>query len=136
MSKAEKFAEKRHGKKAEKIAKDKERLGALIGEAKEKLKNEDVKSKLGGAYDTLLAFLRLIKAYVKGDYRSVGLGTIITIVIAILYFLNPLDLIPDFLFAVGLLDDVSVILWAGNKLVKEIDEFREWEKSQGQESEA
>lgn len=136
MSNAEKFANKRHGKKAEKIAKDKQRLGVLIGEAKEKLQKEDVKSRLGEAYETLTAFLRLIKAYIKGDYRSVGLGTIITIVIAILYFLNPLDLIPDFLFAIGLLDDVSVIMWAGNKLVTEINEFREWEKSVGQESEA
>ncbi len=135
MSKATKFAEKRHGKKAESIAKDKERLGALIGEAREKLNKEEVKGRMGEAYETLLAFLRLMKAYVKGDYRSVGIGTIVTIVIAILYFLNPLDLIPDFLFAVGLLDDVSVIMWAGKKLVNEIDEFRNWEKSQGQESE-
>ena len=76
-----------------------------------------------------MAFLRLVKAYIKGDYRSVGLGTIITIVISILYFLNPLDLIPDFLFAIGFLDDISVIMWAGTKLVNEIDEFKKWENS-------
>jgi len=136
MSKAEKFANKKHGKSAEKIAKDKERLGVLVGEAKEKLKDEKVRGRLGEAYETLTAFLRLVKAYVKGDYRSVGLGTIVTIVIAILYFLNPLDLIPDFLFAVGLLDDVSVIMWAGKKLVNEIEEFKNWESTNGEENES
>lgn len=129
MSKAEKFANKKYGKSAEKIARDKERLDNLVLEAKEKLKDEKVKGRLGEAYETLMAFLRLVKAYIKGDYRSVGLGTIITIVISILYFLNPLDLIPDFLFAIGFLDDISVIMWAGTKLVNEIDEFKKWENS-------
>ncbi|MCO4792184.1 MAG: DUF1232 domain-containing protein [Bacteriovoracaceae bacterium] len=129
MKKAEKLATKKFGKSAEKISQNKEELKELASKAFEKLDDEKVKGRLGEAFETLTAFLRLIKAYVKGDYRKVGIGTIISIVIAILYFLNPLDLIPDFLFAIGFLDDASVILWTGKKLLKDIEEFKTWETS-------
>lgn len=129
MKKIKDFARAKFEKKAEKISKNTEELDSLVSKASEKISNRNTKDRLGEAFGILGDFLRLIRAYIKGDYRKVSMGSLISIVIAILYFLNPMDLIPDFIFAIGLLDDISVIMWTGNKMMKELQEFKEWESS-------
>jgi uncharacterized membrane protein YkvA (DUF1232 family) len=52
-----------------------------------------------------------------------------TILAAIIYFLNPIDLIPDFIPGLGLTDDFSVLLWVYNSVSTEVVKFLEWEKS-------
>jgi len=53
--------------------------------------------------------LRLIRAYSKGEYRGVPDSTLVVIVAAIIYLINPLDVIPDALPALGFLDDATVL---------------------------
>ncbi|MBL7834088.1 MAG: DUF1232 domain-containing protein [Cyclobacteriaceae bacterium] len=48
---------------------------------------------------------------------------------AIIYFLNPIDLIPDFIPVLGLTDDFSVLLWVYNTVTHEIDKFLTWERA-------
>ncbi|WP_432762177.1 YkvA family protein [Streptococcus suis] len=48
----------------------------------------------------------------------------------LIYFFNPLDALPDFLFGPGLLDD-AFVLNACLTLVKSVvDDFRNWQTSQ------
>lgn len=77
----------------------------------------------------LLDMLRLLKAYFKGDYRRVPWTTIITAVGGVLYFVNPMDLIPDFLVGPGLLDDAAVLTFCLNALRHDLREFILWEKT-------
>ena len=70
--------------------------------------------------------LALLKAYVSGEYRNVSARSLITIVAAVLYFVVPMDLIPDFLLALGLLDDAAVIGYAFSVVRAEVREFEEW----------
>ncbi len=81
-----------------------------------------VKSKL----DVLV---RLIKSYTKGSYRNVPWKTIAAILAAIIYFVNPFDLIPDLAPVVGLTDDFSILLWVYSSVQTEIDKFLIWEQS-------
>lgn len=73
---------------------------------------------------------RLIKAYALGHYREVPWKTILLIVAAILYFLNPLDMVPDIIPLTGLTDDFAVLLWVYNSVSNEIEKFLTWEKAQ------
>jgi uncharacterized membrane protein YkvA (DUF1232 family) len=73
---------------------------------------------------------RLIKAYSAGQYKSVPLKTILLIVAAIVYFINPIDLIPDMLPLTGFTDDFGILLWIYNAVNVEIQKFLTWEKSQ------
>ncbi len=68
-------------------------------------------------------------AYANGKYRAVPWKTVMTLLAAIIYFLNPLDLIPDFIPLMGLTDDVAVLVWAYDLISTEIDKFMAWEKS-------
>jgi uncharacterized membrane protein YkvA (DUF1232 family) len=81
---------------------------------------------LAAAYEQLGLLIHLLSAYVRGEYRDVAATTLISIVAALLYFLAPLDALPDFLFGWGLLDDAAVISYVSTQLGKELEAFKQW----------
>ena len=54
---------------------------------------------------------------------------ILLVVAAVVYFVNPIDLLPDLIPVAGLTDDFGILLWVYNSLHTEIDKFILWEKS-------
>ena len=74
---------------------------------------------------------RLLRAWVKGDYKNISTSSIIAAVAAIIYFVNPLDLIPDFIPIIGQIDDILVLGYFVKILNKEIEKFMAWEAAQG-----
>ncbi|MGG3469914.1 YkvA family protein [Neobacillus pocheonensis] len=89
-------------------------------------KANDKKGSLSEVWDKLQLLLELIKAYSKGEYKNVSKSTIMTVIGAILYFVSPLDIVPDFLVGIGLIDDAAVIGYTLKKLGTEIEEFKKW----------
>jgi uncharacterized membrane protein YkvA (DUF1232 family) len=86
---------------------------------------------LGEAWEKLQLFFDLVQAYSKGEYRNVAPTTMLTIIGAILYFVSPLDVVPDFLVGLGIVDDAAVITFTLKKLSVEINEFKKWKNSKG-----
>ena len=72
---------------------------------------------------------RLLRAYAQGEYREIPWKSLLLIVAAILYFINPIDLIPDLMPLVGLTDDFAVLFMVYKSIGADIDKFLEWEKS-------
>jgi len=71
------------------------RLLRLVAQAIQKAGNVKWTGDNAAAAKTgVYAFLRLCKAYAVGDYRAVSLKTMLLVIAAILYFVNPLDLMP------------------------------------------
>lgn len=87
------------------------------------------KSQLKTVKNDLQTFIRLVQAWATRRYTHVNKSTIAWVIVALLYFVNPLDAIPDFILGLGFVDDISVIGLVMNAIHKEIEEFREWEKS-------
>ena len=73
---------------------------------------------------------RLLKAYSHGEYRTIPWKSYLLVVAAILYFINPIDLIPDLMPILGLTDDFAVLLMVYKSIGADIDKFLVWEKSQ------
>jgi uncharacterized membrane protein YkvA (DUF1232 family) len=71
--------------------------------------------------------LRLLRAWWTGDYRQVSRGTIVTLLAAVIYFVMPIDAIPDWIIGVGFLDDAYVLGWAVNAVRQEVEAFLQWE---------
>ncbi|MBL7857882.1 MAG: DUF1232 domain-containing protein [Cyclobacteriaceae bacterium] len=80
--------------------------------------------------DKFLLLSRMTKAYTLGRYREVPWKTVLVMLAAFLYFINPIDLIPDFIPGLGLTDDFGVLLWVYNSISVEVEKFVTWEKSQ------
>ena len=91
-------------------------------------KSKDIKTN-GSDFDVvedIPLLCNMIYDYCKGNYRELPLRTVIGATAAILYFVSPLDLIPDGLFGVGLADDVAVIRYALKCLHSDLEEYRNW----------
>jgi uncharacterized membrane protein YkvA (DUF1232 family) len=110
------------------------RLLVLFYKLTSKLRGTNWRSlNAAAAKEKLFVLGRFIKAYALGQYRDVPWKTILLIVAAIIYFVNPLDLVPDLIPLTGLTDDFAVLLWVYNSVSNEINKFLTWEQSQVKE---
>ena len=117
-------------KQAAGILQDPERLRSLIDSSVKKIKelrdNSDEMQNLREYADT---FNRMLKAYSSKEYQKIPWKTILLIVAGIIYFVSPIDLIPDFIPVIGYLDDMTVLLWIANSAKGALEEFAEWEET-------
>ena len=81
---------------------------------------------LASAQEQLRTLVDLVSAYVQGDYREISATTLVSVVAALLYFIAPLDALPDFLFGWGLLDDAAVISYVSAQVRTELEAFKQW----------
>ncbi|MBY0144711.1 YkvA family protein [Neobacillus niacini] len=121
------FEAKKYQENAKRFIDNPKKTEGLLKKAILKARNN--KGTLGDAWEKLQLFFDLVQAYSKGEYRNVAPATILTIIGAILYFVSPLDVVPDFLVGLGILDDAAVITFTLKKLSAEIDEFKKWKHS-------
>ncbi len=77
--------------------------------------------------DRLQTLGRLVTSYAKGNYRDVPFKTLLKVLAAVLYFLNPIDLVPDAIVGIGLVDDLAVLTWVYTSAKDELDKFILWE---------
>ena len=112
--------------KARSVLQDKELLGSLLQEAV--VKADQNRSKIRRVWANLKVLVRMIKAWMRGDYRRVPVRTLLSAVAAVLYFLNPFDLLPDFLPA-GLIDDAFFIGWVLAAIRFDLEKFLIWERT-------
>lgn len=107
------------------------RILKLVVQLGDKLRKLDWKTVNDQSIKEKLVLIgRFAKAYAVGAYRSVSPKTMLMVLAAIVYFINPMDLIPDLMPMVGLTDDVGILLWIYKAIGSEIDKFIAWEKTQ------
>jgi uncharacterized membrane protein YkvA (DUF1232 family) len=70
--------------------------------------------------------VNLIIDYVKGNYKEVPWNIISAITAAIVYFVSPVDIIPDIIPIVGYVDDVAVIKFALDLASEDLKKYKEW----------
>jgi uncharacterized membrane protein YkvA (DUF1232 family) len=72
-----------------------------------------------------LAF-EMLKDYKQKKYRNVPWKAIAMIVTALVYFLNPIDLIPDFMGVLGFTDDAIVLAFVFKSIRDELVKYCDW----------
>lgn len=104
------------------------KLGLLLTSAYGKLVVVDSnKSGFDQLKEFMFTFIRLVKSYINGDYRNVSSKSLLIGVAVLLYLVTPLDIIPDFIPVIGLLDDLTLMAWFIDAFQNEINKFRQWE---------
>ena len=81
-----------------------------------------------GVIADLAATWRLIRAYLRGDYREVRLRSVAAVLVGLAYVLSPVDLIPDVFLPVGFTDDALVLSVVFGVVRHELAGFRAWER--------
>lgn len=87
------------------------------------------KRKMNSIKRDLSTLLSLIKSWAMGEYKGVPRTTLLLSAGAIIYFVNPLDAIPDVIPVTGFLDDATVIGIVIASIKKDIENFRVWESA-------
>ncbi len=85
---------------------------------------------LGRFIADLKLLFSIIQDYVKGEYREIPFWSIAAIVAALLYVLNPADLIPDVIPGIGYVDDGLVVAACLVMVEQDLLIYKEWKKQQ------
>ncbi|WXL27785.1 DUF1232 domain-containing protein [Ectopseudomonas mendocina] len=96
------------------VARKREGLGSGFTDIKEHLK----------------LFQSLCVAWIKGEYRAIKPQAFLSVIAALLYFVSPLDAVPDWLLGVGFVDDLAVLAWVLKKWSGELSAFKQWRDAQ------
>jgi len=83
---------------------------------------------LGKFIADLKILFSIIQDYISGEYREIPWYSIAAIVAALLYVLNPFDLIPDFIPVVGYVDDALVVAACLVLVRQDLHNYADWKK--------
>ena len=115
---------------AEEYIRNPEKAKNLIQAALSKTRRQEGdKGPLEEVWDALALLIRLLQAYIRREYTTIPWSAIVMITAAIIYFVTPVDLIPDFIPVAGFADDAAVIAFVYKQIKKVLEEFAQWEKS-------
>ncbi|MBT8767540.1 YkvA family protein [Metapseudomonas boanensis] len=92
--------------------------------------------RLGAVKEDLRLLLSLCNAWLRGEYRRINPRAFLAVVAALLYFVTPLDALPDWLVGLGFVDDLAVVAWVLKTWSHELDAFRTWRQAQSPEVQA
>ena len=71
----------------------------------------------------------VVKDYWAGDYREMPYLSIAAVAFALLYVLNPVDLIPDFIPVIGVMDDAAVVGVCLMMIEQDLHNYRAWKEA-------
>lgn len=116
--------------KAVKVIASRNKMFALLNKAYTHFSNKEndrpVSEEVKEKFKTLL---RLIRALYKKEYKDFPWGSLVKATATIIYLVSPLDLIPDFIPFVGMMDDFALISWTIGSLSDDIRKFENWEEA-------
>ena len=115
--------------KAEEYARDPEKTKKLVDEALKKSRQKG-KGPIHEVWKYLTAIIRLVRAYARRQYTDVPWETIVLSIAAIIYFVTPIDLIPDFIPVAGYVDDAAVLAFVASAIKADLKNFLKWETEQ------
>jgi len=114
--------------RAKSMIKDNDRLKNLITNVGKKLSTVGDGSQTSRGFAAQLKLLvRMIRAHISGAYRAFAPMTLVMFAFALIYFITPIDLIPDFVPALGFTDDIAVALMIMRQFSSDIEEYKQWE---------
>lgn len=116
--------------KAGRYAGNTARLLDLSRQVMSKLSTVGFAGNLSEFQTSVQLLIRMIKATASGEYKGLPWKSLVSMVAVLLYFVSPLDFIPDFLPVIGIADDVALVIWLFKSLGADINKFSEWEKKE------
>jgi uncharacterized membrane protein YkvA (DUF1232 family) len=111
---------------AEHYAGQPNKIRQLIEKAMNKLKGLDIQP-VSELAENVKILTRFLEAYLRGHYHMPWKSAA-SVIAALLYFIAPMDAIPDFIIGFGHIDDISVIHYTMKIIAKDLEKFANWEK--------
>lgn len=91
---------------------------------------DDVADKL----EDIRIYVLMLRDYLYKEYTDISKKSLALILFGVLYTVSPIDLIPDSLGLIGLVDDAAVWKLVTKNLDDEVDKYKEWRKTTGKDA--
>ncbi len=108
---------------AKQILNDQDKLEHLLDRLERKLSKVPG---IGNKLSNVPVLVSMLSAYARKEYTEIPFASMISITAALLYFVSPIDLIPDVLPGIGYVDDTAVILFATTMIQDDVEEYKAW----------
>jgi len=112
------------------ILKDKSKANKTIKDALGKAITN--KGALDGVWAKMVLLFGVVKDYVNGDYTEIPKRSIVAILGGLIYFLSPVDIVPDFVPFLGFIDDIFILNLVYKQVINDLEKYKEWKDSQVQ----
>lgn len=129
MARAEKELENNYGE-AKKLLEDESKMERFLQRLEKKLR---VIPYAGDKLANIPIMASLLRSYVKKEYQDIPIGSIIAILSALIYFVSPIDIIPDSIPIIGYFDDAAVVAACWKLVETDVEEYIKWRKENNKE---
>ncbi len=113
--------------KAGRISKNGKSLLELLKKALTKTRDLGVGGVFDMIRDKVVLIGKLLKAYASGEYRDIEIKNLVILIAGLVYFISPIDFIPDFLPVLGYADDVALLTFVLRSAADEMEKFELWD---------
>lgn len=110
-------------KKAERILKSEDKTEEFLRKAEKKLRRIPFWGKRLALVPTMIS---MVRSYLKKEYPTLPMNTVVALISALLYFVVPVDMIVDVIPFAGYLDDAAVLAACYKLVKKDIDAYLVW----------
>lgn len=88
------------------------------------------KGELEGVWGKMILLFGLAKDYVNGEYTDIPKRSIVAILGGLIYFLSPIDVVPDFVPLLGFIDDIFILNLVYKQVSKDLERYKIWKDNQ------
>ncbi|MGB0849847.1 MAG: YkvA family protein [Bacteroidia bacterium] len=110
-------------KVAQQIFKNKDKIVEVLNDSTKKAEESQDKMS-SGLWSDVKNLRDMLKAWMSGSFKM-SKTTILYVIAGLIYFVNPMDLVPDFILGLGFLDDAAVLSIVVSRIKGEIDKYKE-----------
>jgi uncharacterized membrane protein YkvA (DUF1232 family) len=118
---------KRAAKQAPAYIKNADGILKLLKTALSKTQSMGVGGVVDSVRENVVLMGQMLKAYAAGDFK-LEMATLVKLVSVLLYFISPIDLLPDFLPMLGFTDDLALLAWVIGSLDSELERFKTFQR--------
>lgn len=111
----------------------------ILGNRKEteKVLNKSIKvafklrgGPLAQVWEDLQLLFSVVRDWTSGNYREIPIGSVVIILGALIYLINPIDIIPDFIPVLGNIDDIFIIGLVLSQVHADLQAYKVWKEKQ------
>ncbi len=116
--------------RAKKIYQDRNKMEELLRDSEGKSRKMGIRQ----MYEDIKTLRDLLGDYRRGAYRNINKASVLMIIGGLIYLVSPIDLVPDFIFGLGFLDDAMILGYVIKRLYDVLDQYKIWKRTDAVEA--